>query len=346
MFNQALMLSDRNALDWADVPVAPRPGPGEVRIAIRAFALNHLDLFSLRGMAFAKRALPLVAGVEGAGYVTDVGPDVAGLSLGDAVVIYPGVTCGRCIACREGRDNLCEAPEGIMGFHRHGIAAHTVTVPARLAIKVPDGVDIREATTAPVTFATVLHMLVTNARLSANESLLVHAAGSGIGSTAIKLAKRMGVSVFATVGDDKKIPRARSIGADYVINYREQRFESVIRRLTDKRGVDVVFEHVGVSTWRGSMASLALGGRLVTCGSTSGVSTELDLLHLFNRQIKILASFGGTIADVSAGLALMADGLRPEIDAIVPPARIHEALARIAARNVFGKIIVDMEMPG
>jgi alcohol dehydrogenase len=343
MAHSALMLGEDKTLSWAEVPEASAPGPDEVRIRMSVVALNHLDLFAYRGMAFAKRQFPIVVGVEGGGHVIDVGSNVKDLSEGDRVVIFPGLTCGTCVPCRDGRDNLCIRPGGIMGFHHNGVASQTKTVPARLVIKVPDDVTLHHAATTPVTYATTLHMLETNARLMRNESVLIHAAGSGIGSTAIKFAKHIGATVFSTVGSDSKISRARQIGADYVINYERDRFDAVIRRLTEKQGVDVVFEHVGVKTWKSSMLSLALGGRLVTCGSTTGVKTDLDLLHLFNRQIKIFASFGGTIIDVKKGLDLIGGGMTPEIDSVVEPWRVQEQLMRMANREVFGKIIVDLE---
>ena len=208
---------------------------------------------------------------------------------------------------------------------------------------IPDAIGWTEAACAPLTFATVEHMLFDNARLMAGEWVLVHAAGSGIGSAAIRLAKDQGATVIATAGDDAKLEKARAIGADHVVNYRTQRFESVARRLTGKRGVDVVFEHVGPDTWGGSLLALARGGRLVTCGSTSGIQAETNLFLVFQQQLRIFGSFGATRRNVRDVLACMAAGrVAAVIDSQLPLDRWAEGLARIEARQVFGKIVVTM----
>jgi alcohol dehydrogenase len=229
---RALTLVADRKLALVDVAEPPLPAAGEVQIRIRAIGLNHLDVWGWRGMAFAKRKLPLVVGVEAAGEIAAVGDGVAAFKPGDRVVAYGGLTCGACKACREGRDNLCENIAGVMGFHTDGFARDLVTMPARLVIPIPDGVTLREATCAPVAFGTVQHMLFDNAKLERGESILVQAGGSGIGTTAIKMAKAIGATVFTTVGDDEKVEKAKALGADHVINYRTERFESLVRKLT------------------------------------------------------------------------------------------------------------------
>jgi alcohol dehydrogenase len=318
----------------------PAPGPDEAQIAIKALGLNHIDVWGWRGMAFAKRKLPLVVGAEAAGEVVALGSDVSGLRVGDRVVPYGALTCGVCRACREGRDNLCENPAGVMGFHIDGFARDLVTMPARLLVPIPAGVSFRDAACAPIAFATVQHMLFDNARLEPGESILVQAGGSGIGSVAIKMAKAIGCTVFTTVGDDAKAAKAKALGADHVINYRNERFEGVVRKLTGKRGVDVVFEHVGPDTFNGSLLCLKRGGRLVTCGSTSGQSTNLNLFQLYTRQYRIFGSFGASLRNIREGLAKMASGLAPVIDTELPLNDFERALARLESRQVFGKIIV------
>ena len=213
----------------------------------------------------------VVVGVEAAGEIAAVGAGTARVQARRrAWSCMARLTCGTCKACREGRDNLCENVGGIMGFHIDGFARDLVNMPARLVIPVPDGVSLRDAACAPIAFATVQHMLFDNARLEPGETVLVHAGGSGIGSVAIKMAKAIGCTVITTVGDDAKAEKAKALGADHVINYRTDRFEGVVRKLTAKKGVDVVFEHVGAETFNGSLLCLKRGGRLVTCGSTSG----------------------------------------------------------------------------
>ncbi|MCT8997046.1 zinc-binding dehydrogenase [Chelativorans intermedius] len=338
---RALQLIADRKLEIADIPPPPPPGHGEVTVRIAAVALNHIDVWGWRGMAFAKRQLPLVVGAEASGEVDAVGPGVAGLAPGQLVSIYGARTCGLCRPCREGRDNLCEHVGGVHGFHLDGFAQERINMPARLLVPAPPGVDAIGAAVAPVTFGTVEHMLFDNARLEPGETILVHAGGSGIGSAAIQLAKRIGCTVITTVGSPDKAEKARALGADHVINYREERFEGAVRKITRKRGVDVVFEHVGADTWAGSMLSLRRGGRLVTCGSTSGVSTNMNLMQLFQQQLKIFGSFGCRMQNMADAMQKMAAGLvTPVIDTEVGFEEIGTALSRMEGRDVFGKIIL------
>ncbi len=337
---RALTLVGDRKLELRDVPPPPPPGDGEVQVRIKAVALNHLDLWGFRGMAFAKRQMPLVVGVEASGEIAAVGQGVNGFRTGQKVVVYGGLTCGTCKACREGRDNLCENVAGIMGFHVDGFARDLLNMPARLVIPVPDGVADRDAACAPIAFATVEHMLFDNAKLQPGETILVQAGGSGIGTAAIKMAKALGCTVITTVGDDAKAEKAKALGADHVINYKTQRFETITRKLTNKKGVDVVFEHVGGEGFNGSLLVLKRGGRLVTCGSTAGPSVQFNLMQLFQQQYKIFGSFGATMANIRASLAKMAAGMTPVIDLEVPLAEFERGLARLESRQVFGKVVV------
>jgi alcohol dehydrogenase len=334
------VVADRK-LELVELPPPPPPSAGEVQIRIKAVALNHIDVWGWRGMAFAKRKLPLVVGAEAAGEIVAVGADAAAFKPGDPVVMYGGLTCGICKACREGRDNLCESISGIMGFHVDGFARDLVNMPARLTIAAPAGLAWRDAACAPIAFSTVQHMLFDNARLEPGETVLVHAGGSGIGTVAIKMAKAIGAKVITTVGDDGKAEKARALGADHVINYRTERFEGVVRKLTGKKGVDVVFEHVGAETFPGSLLCLKRGGRLVTCGATSGASTTLNLMQLFQQQYRIIGSFGASMRNIRESLAKMADGMLPVIDSEFPLAEIERGLERLESRQVFGKIIIN-----
>jgi alcohol dehydrogenase len=337
---RALTLVADRKIELLEVASPPPPGVGEAQIAIKAIGLNHIDVWGWRGMAFAKRKLPLIVGAEAAGEIVAVGPDAGQLKVGDRVVAYGALTCGICKACREGRDNLCENVGGVLGFHVDGFARDRINMPARLLIPIPPGVSFRDAACAPIAFATVQHMLFDNAKLEPGESILVQAGGSGIGTAAIKMAKAIGCTVYTTVGDDAKAEKAKALGADHVINYRTDRFEGVVRKLTGKRGVDVVFEHVGPDTFNGSLLCLKRGGRLVTCGSTSGQSTTLNLFQLYTQQYRIIGSFGATMRNIRESLAKMASGLLPVIDTEVALADFERALARLESRQVFGKIIV------
>ncbi|WP_439272437.1 zinc-binding dehydrogenase [Pseudochrobactrum sp. HB0163] len=341
---RALQLLDDRRLEMTDIPAPEKLGFGEVTVNIKAVALNHIDVWGWRGMAFAKRKMPLTIGAEASGIVTAIGEGVANVLPGQLVSIYGARTCGLCKACREGRDNLCEHVSGVHGFHLDGFACEAVNLPARLLVPAPPNVDAIGAAVAPVTFGTVEHMLFDNAKLQPGESILIQAGGSGIGTAAIQLAKKMGCTVYTTVGSDDKIEKARALGADHVINYREERFEGVLRKLTRKKGVDVVFEHVGADTWAGSMLSLKRGGRLVTCGSTSGVSTNMNLMMLFQQQLKLLGSFGCRMENMANAMQKMAQGqVSPVIDTIVGFDEIDTALKRMETRDVFGKIILKID---
>jgi len=334
------LIADRK-LELADVPDPPPPGDGEVQIRIKAVALNHLDLWGFRGMAFTKRQLPLVVGAEASGEIAAVGPGVSSFKTGDKVVMYGAMTCGHCAACREGRDNLCENVAGIMGFHIDGFARDLINLPARLTIPVPAGVSLRDAACAPIAFGTVEHMLFDNAKLKPGETVLVHAGGSGIGSVAIKMAKAIGCTVITTVGDDAKAQKAKALGADHVINYKTERFEGVTRKLTAKKGVDVVFEHVGGEGFNASLFCLKRGGRLVTCGSTAGPNVTINLMQLFQQQYKIFGSFGASIRNIRDSLSKIATGMTPIIDTEVALADFERGLARLESRQVFGKVVVN-----
>ncbi|MEJ8308854.1 zinc-binding dehydrogenase [Agrobacterium larrymoorei] len=341
---RALQLVDDRKLEKVDLPEPEAPAPGEVTLRVKAVALNHIDVWGWRGMAFAKRKMPLTIGAEASGVVEAIGPGVSNVLPGQLVSIYGARICGRCHHCVAGRDNLCENVGGVHGFHLDGFAQEKINIPARQLVLAPPGVDAVAAALAPVTFGTVEHMLFDNAKLQPGETILVHAGGSGIGTAAIQLAKKMGCTVITTVGSDDKIERAKALGADHVINYRVDRFEGVVRKLTKKKGVDVVFEHVGKDTWAGSMFSLKRGGRLVTCGSTSGVSTEINLMMLFQQQLKLLGSFGCRMQNMADAMQKMARGLvHPVIDTEVTFDDIDMALERMETRQVFGKIVLRMD---
>ncbi|HYC15859.1 MAG TPA: zinc-binding dehydrogenase [Pseudolabrys sp.] len=338
---RALRLVADRKLELADIPPPSPPDEGEVQIRIKAVALNHLDLWGFRGMAFTKRQLPLVVGAEASGEIAEVGKGVTGFKPGNKVVMYGAMTCGKCAACREGRDNLCENVSGIMGFHIDGFARELINLPARLVIPVPAGVSLRDAACAPIAFGTVEHMLFDNAKLKPGEVILVHAGGSGIGSVAIKMAKALGCTVITTVGDDSKAEKAKALGADHVINYKTERFEGVTRKLTAKKGVDVVFEHVGGEGFNGSLLCLKRGGRLVTCGSTAGPTVTINLMQLFQQQYKIFASFGASMRNIRDSLSKIAAGMAPIIDTEVTLTEFERGLDRLESRQVFGKVIVN-----
>jgi len=340
---RALKIKGARDVGVDEISPPPAPAADEIQVRVRAVALNHIDVWGWRGMAFAKRKLPIVAGAEAAGEIVAWGEDVTGFSKGQIVCLYGAKTCGHCTGCLEGRDNFCEDVQGIYGFHINGFAQELMNIPARLAVRAPEGVGVIDAACAPVTFGCVEHMLFDNAKLQPGETILVHAGGSGIGSAAIQMAKSIGATVITTVGSDEKIKAAKDLGADHVINYKQDRFEGVIRKLTRKKGIDVVFEHVGVDTWAGSMFVLKRGGRLVTCGSTTGIMAEINLHQLFQQQLRIFGSFGCTLDNIRTVLDKMSrEVVHPVIDTTISLDEIEIGFKRLEDRQVFGKIIVTL----
>jgi len=326
-------------LELATVPT-PEPGPGQVRIRVRACSLNHLDLWVRQGSPAYRIRLPHISGSDVAGIVERLGSGVTQPRVGDRVVLAPGLSCRRCERCLAGEDNLC-ASYGIRGAATDGGYAELTVAKAADAIPLPEGVPFEQAAAFPLVFLTAWHMLVGRAHVASGETVLVHAAGSGIGHAAVQIAKQLGATVYATVGSDAKAPRAAALGADAVINYRREDFEAKVRSLSADRGVDVVFEHIGPETWEGSLRLLKKGGRLVTCGATSGPSVPLDLRYLFSRQLTVLGSLMGTREELLAVTRLIAEGrLRPVVDTAFP---LREALAaqeRLLRREVFGKLVL------
>jgi NADPH:quinone reductase-like Zn-dependent oxidoreductase len=337
---RALQLVRDGEVQLSKQEVPPLPRPTEVHVRIHALALNHIDVWGFRGMAFVRRKFPLVVGAEAAGTVVAIGSDVTHVDIGDRVTPYGALTCGHCKPCCQGQDNLCESVSGIMGFHVDGFGRDFVTLPQRLLVKIPPEVSFEDAACAPIAFGTVQHMLFDNAKLQPGETILVHAGGSGIGTAAIQMAKAIGCTVITTVGSEEKALKAKSLGADHVINYRDERFEGVVRKITSRQGVDVVFEHVGADTWQGSLLCLKKGGRLVTCGATSGPNGPIDLMRLFQQQYKIFGSFGCTLHNISQSLEKMAEGIRPVIDTVLDIHNFEQGIHRLAARDVFGKIVI------
>ncbi len=341
MIRALQLLADRQvALTEREAPQGP--AADEVQLRVRAVGLNHIDVWGFRGMAFAKRVYPLTVGAEAACEVVAIGRDVTTVRVGDRVVPYSALTCGICAACRRGRDNLCENAAGVRGFHIDGFAQDLTNHPVRLLVKIPDAVSTRDAACVAVAYGTVEHMLFDNARLEPGEWVLVHAGGSGIGSIAIRIAKSIGCTVITTVGSADKAEKAKTLGADHVINYREDRFEGVVRKLTRKKGVDVVFEHTGADTWAGSLLSMKRGGRLVTCGATSGPTASLNLMQLFQQQYRIVGSFGAPMSALARGLDRIASGIKPVIDTVYQLGDFRAGIDRLQARDVFGKLLVEL----
>jgi NADPH:quinone reductase-like Zn-dependent oxidoreductase len=319
----------------------PEPGPGEARVRVEAVALNHLDVWVRRGVPGHPFPLPLVPGCDVAGVLDALGPGGhPRFRAGDPVLVAPGVSCGACAACDAGRDHLCRS-YGILGETRDGGCAEYAVVPSRNLLPRPGVLRAEEAAAIPLVFLTAWHMLVDRARVRAGEDVLVHAAGSGVSSAAIQIARVHGARVIATVGSDAKAARARDLGAREVVNYRKADFAAEVRRITGKRGVDVVIDHVGPDTWEGNLRCLAKGGRLVLCGSTSGFEVRTDTRHVFFKGLSVLGSTMGSRGELHDVLRLVEAGsLRPVVDSVLPLAEVAEGHRRLEAREVFGKVVL------
>jgi NADPH:quinone reductase-like Zn-dependent oxidoreductase len=325
-------------LRYEDAP-EPELGPGEVLVRVRACALNFLDVWERRGLEHVAIPMPHISGSDVAGEVVDV----AGSAVGRRVMLQPGVSCGRCAACLSGKDNECPQFE-TLGYRNHpGGYAEYVTVPVQNLIPIPDEIDFVRAAAFPLTFLTAWHMLMTRARLERGEDVLVLAAGSGVGQAATQIAVLHGARVFATAGSDEKLARARTSGAAEVIHHHKQDVAAEIMRLTNRRGVDVVIEHVGESTWAKSVRSLARGGRLVTCGATTGPQVGIDLRALFAKQLSLLGSYVGTKGELlRAARFFFAGQLEPIVDRTFPLAHAADAQRRLEASEHFGKVVLEV----
>jgi NADPH:quinone reductase-like Zn-dependent oxidoreductase len=315
------------------------PAPGQALIRVRACALNHLDLWQRRGLEHVKLPLPHIPGSDIAGEVVDSGG--SDQPVGGRVMVHPGLNCGECSACREGQDSLC-ARYGIVGYQSEGGYAELVAVPARNLIALPPHVSFAQGAAFPLTFLTAWHMLVTRARVRDGETVLVLAAGSGVGQAAIQVARLHGARVIATARRPDKLDAAKKLGADEVLDTSQPDWSAEVRRLTNKRGADVVIEHVGEAVWDQAVRSLARGGRLVTCGATSGPKGEIDLRSLFAKQLSLLGSYMGTRAELGAAVDALANGrLAPVVDSVLPLERASDAHRRLEAREQFGKIVLE-----
>ena len=324
--------------DTAD-PVA---GPGEALVRVRACALNHLDLWTRKGEAGRSPALPHILGCDIAGEIAALATPVAGLSPGQRVMLSPGTSCGRCRMCLSGEDSSCREYR-ILGAHIHGGYAELVRCPVANVIPIPDAIPFEEAAAFPLVFLTAWRMLVVRARLVLGEDVLVWAAGSGVGMAAIQIAKVLGARVIATAGSAAKLEQARALGADDTIDHHAQDVVAEVRRLTGKKGVDVVFEHTGAATWERSILSMAHRGRLVTCGATTGPAGATDLRHLFAKQLTVMGSYMGSKADLLAVAPLFfARRLRAVVHEVRPLGDARGAHAMMEASEHFGKIVLSV----
>jgi NADPH:quinone reductase-like Zn-dependent oxidoreductase len=341
---KALLFHQHGSLDevtYTDVP-EPVLRPTDVLVQIKAAALNRLDLWVLAGWPSLKLKLPHIIGSDGAGLVTAVGSQVTHFASGDRVAINPTLSCGHCHFCRTGRDNLCDL-YALLGEHEPGLFADYAAVPARNLLKMPDEVTFETAAAASLVYVTAWHSLIRRGGLQAGESVLIVGAGGGVNTAYIQIARLAGATPIYVVGsDDEKLSQAQKLGADVLINRQREEWGKAIFKATNRRGVDVVVDNVGAATYFTSLRSLRKGGRLLTVGNTSGATFEFDNRYMFSKQISIIGSSMGPIADYEQVMGLVFNGrLQPVIDSVRPLSDGQAALRRLQNGVVSGKLILQ-----
>src|SRR3984893_4947362 len=324
-------------LTYEEVP-DPKPRQDQVLVRVRACALNHLDIWARKGLPGVK--LPHVLGSDIAGEVAEIGEYVAGFKPGQRVLIAPMHFCGSCAKCVRGLENQCREFT-VLGNGVDGGNCELIAVPSMNVIPIPDGLDFNPAASVPLAFLTAWHMLVGLAGVRPGQTVLVLGASSGVGIAAIQIAKLFHCRVITTAGDEAKLEQGRALGADFGINHYKQKISEEVRKVTNKEGVDIAVEHVGAATWAESVRSLKTGGKLVTCGATTGPNVALDLRHLFARQLTLLGSYMGTMAELHAVLGhVFAGRLKPVVDRVFPLNEIRAAHEYLEKSQMFGKVIV------
>lgn len=328
-------------MQYEDAP-DPVTNSDEALVRVKACALNHLDIWARNGLPSVKIPLPHISGSDIAGAVEWVPDGETKFQKGDEVIVNPGLGCGRCDRCLSGKDNQCREYT-IIGYEVDGGYAELVRVRRDHLIKKPEGMSFEEAASFPLVFETAYHMLVTKAHVGPGDTVLVLAANSGVGSAGVQVAKLLGAKVIATAGDSDKIEKARKLGADFVLDHYKDDVLGEVRRLTEKRGADVVIEHVGKATWSGSVRALAKGGRLVTCGATTGAEVTTDLRYIYNKELTIYGSFMAGMGELLDVVKFFEQGkLRTVVDSVYPLQEAAKAQSRMESSRHFGKIVLKV----
>lgn len=342
---KALFYSDfkgHKGIQIGDLPM-PEHGDHEVLVRIKAFSLNHIDVWVMEGKMPADRVpMPHIFGSDAAGVVEKVGSHVSGFKPGDEVIIFPGLSCGHCEECMSGRDIICPA-SGVLGVFSQGVSAEYVVVPEANVIKKPVGLAFMEAAALGVTYTTSWHSLVLRAAIRQGDTVLIHGAGSGVGTALVQIAKLFNATVIGTVGDDEKIARAEVLGADHVINHRKKDFADEVARLTGGKLCDIVVDHVGAATFVASTQCVRRGGSVVFFGTTTGDDVNISLRSLFSRNINLHGVYFGSKRAFLECLKLFPHALRPVLDSSFPLEDAQKAYETLLSRNFFGKIVIQME---
>ncbi len=331
--------------NYENIKIGDLPKPditeNEVLVKIKAFSLNHLDIWIMEGKYPVEIPMPHIFGSDASGIVEKVGKGVRNVKEGDKVIVYPGLSCGSCEKCLSGKDNECRE-FSILGVLKNGVSAEYVSVPAVNLFRIPEGLSYEEASGIGITYTTVWHSLVTRSRIKPGDTVLIHGGGSGVGTAGIQIAKMFGATVITTVGDDWKIEKAQKIGADHVINYKKDSFVERIKEITEGRMCDIVVDHIGESTFSGSIACCKKGGSVVTFGATTGGEPKINLRAVFGKNIDIHGVYMGTKGEVSSYLRFFPDKLRPIVDSVYSFEDIKKAYEKLLSRQFFGKIVVRL----
>jgi len=325
-------------LRYEDVP-GPQPRKDEILVRIKACALNHLDLWVRQGLPGIK--LPHILGSDIAGEIAEIGEYITGFKVGQRVLLAPMRFCNRCAKCMSGLQNECREFT-VLGNQIDGGNCELIAVPAVNVMPIPDALDFNQAASVPLVFLTAWHMLVTRAKIRPGQTVLVLGGGSGVGIAAIQIAKLFNAHVITTAGDEAKLDKARELGVDHGINHYKQKISDEVRKITNRAGVDIVVEHVGVATWEESMKSLKPAGTIVTCGATTGPEVKFDLRFLFARQLSFLGSYMGTMGELHEVLSHVFSGrLKPVVDRTFPLSETRSAHEYMKAGKMFGKIVLN-----
>jgi NADPH:quinone reductase-like Zn-dependent oxidoreductase len=326
-------------LEHRDVP-EPKPGRSEVLIEVKATSINHIDIFLRRGMPGITVPMPKIVGSDAAGVIRELGADVTDLKIGQRVTINPGISCGHCEFCAAGFGSQCFT-YSMIGESRDGAYAELLAVPAHIVLPIPDSLSFENAAAAPLVFLTAWSMMIGKGNLRPGEDVLILGAGAGVGTAAIQIAKMTGCRVFATASTEEKLKRAKQLGADFVINYTKEEFDKRIRDLTNKRGVDIVVDYVGADTWVRSLRSARRGGRVLTCGATTGFEPQTDLRQIFFRQVQVLGSTMGSHREFLEVMKCIFRGqLKPVVDRVLPLSDAAKGHQLIEERAIFGKVVL------
>lgn len=326
-------------LQYGEQPEPPTR-PGTVKIDVKAASINHIDLFLRRGLPGISIPLPHIPGCDAAGVIAEVGEGVTDLEVGQRVLMNPTISCGRCEMCLRGDATMC-VDYHLVGETVSGTCCERIVIPAHNAIPFPDHISFEEAASLPMIFVTAWRMLITRGRLKPAEDILILGASAGVGIACIQIAKATGARVFAAASTEEKLALCKELGADVLINYKEEDFAKRIRAETNKRGVDVVVDYVGNDTWVKSLRSLSRGGRLVTCGATTGYAPATDLRHIFFRQLEVIGSTMGSKNELMAPLKLIFEGkMRPVIDTVFDLPDTAKAHEKMETRDALGKIVI------